>query len=581
VREARAANQPPRDVVVRIRAGRYPITQPLEFRAADGGTSQNSVLYCAADGDDVVISGGARILGWRAQADGTWSTTLPAVRDGSWTFRELFVGGQRRPRARLPQDGFLRMADVGPDQRTSLAYAPGDLPDALDFAGAELVFLHDWSISRVRIATVTAATRTIQLVDAVGAEADQFAMGHFESHPRYFLENARAFLDAPGEWYLDTATGLLTYWPLPEESIDHVEVVAPVADQLIRVQGTEADPVRNLHLRGLTFRHCAWNLPPHGYAGVQAGFFQWRDERHPPTGDSCIPAAVTLELAENCSIEECRLEHLGGSAIWLGRECRDCAVRGTQISDVGGSGVFIGESSQRSIDGQPWWRSAPEQTAAGNEVTDCLIERCGREAFGAVGIWIGLASATVVEHNLIRDLPYTGVSLGWMWNPTPTPCHHHRIERNEIHHVMQVLSDGGGIYTLGRQPGTVLRQNRIYAVPLNSGRAESNGMFLDEGTAEVVIEGNLIFNVDRSPLRFHRAEKNLVRDNRLVVGPEVPPVRFNATPETHIELQNNTIVPAGEFDPPSWEPSGSPVGPRPKYASRFGLGKQSSQRIDQ
>ena len=63
-----------------------------------------------------------------------------------------------------------------------------------------------------------------------------------------------------------------------------------------------------------------------------------------------------------------------------------------------------------------------------------------------------------------RRVRYTGVSVGWMWNPTPTPCRANLVENNHIHHVMQILSDGGGIYTLGRQPGTVLRGNVIHDV---------------------------------------------------------------------------------------------------------------------
>ena len=160
---------------------------------------------------------------------------------------------------------------------------------------------------------------------------------------------------------------------------------------------------------------------------------------------------------------------------------------------------------------------------------------------GSVGLWIGMAHHTTVAHNQIRHLPYTGVSVGWMWNPTPTPCHHNQIKHNNIHDVMQVLSDGGGIYTLGRQPGTVLRGNRIHSIPLNLGRAEFNGMFLDEGTTDLVIEQNLIYDIARSPLRFHRAGKNLVRENHLVVKAGLPPVRYNATPEENIRLEDNTI----------------------------------------
>ena len=31
----------------------------------------------------------------------------------------------------------------------------------------------------------------------------------------YYVENAAELLDAPGEWYLDRATGVLTYLPRP------------------------------------------------------------------------------------------------------------------------------------------------------------------------------------------------------------------------------------------------------------------------------------------------------------------------------------------------------------------------------
>jgi hypothetical protein len=38
---------------------------------------------------------------------------------------------------------------------------------------------------------------------------------------------------------------------------------------------------------------------------------------------------------------------------------------------------------------------------------------------------------------------------------------------------MQILSDGGGIYTLGRQPGTTLSNNHIHHIPLNAGKLKA------------------------------------------------------------------------------------------------------------
>lgn len=546
VRE-RLASGIDQDLTILIRSGTYRLTEPLVFGPEDGGDEEHAVLYTAAPNETVTISGGRTIDGWHTDERGTWSTTLPEVRSERWTFRELFVNGERRQRAREPNDGYFRVVEAGPDKRTSFTFRPGDIPED-GAVGAELVFLHDWSTSRVRIASVDGADHVVKLADPIGPAADHYEIDHFEPHPRYFLENSRAFLDVPGEWFLDEKRGVLTYRPLPDESIEEIEAVAPVAERLLVVRGTEEAPVRNLHFRGLIFRHCNWQIPETGYAAGQAGYHERRDAPSGGTLREPVPAALLFERAEGCRFENGRIEHLGTSGIRLGRECRDCVLSGTAVSDVAGNGVLIGEDRNRKVEGRPWWQHVPEQAARGNRVTDCLVERCGAEFYGAVGLWIGMAHHTTAAHNRICNLPYTGVSVGWMWNPTPTPCHHNRIEHNHIHDVMQVLSDGGGIYTLGRQPGTVLRGNRIHSVPLNLGRAESNGMFLDEGTTEILIEENLIYDVERSPLRFHQAGENLVRNNRLVIQKDVPPVRYNATPEKNIRLENNTIQMADEFD---------------------------------
>jgi hypothetical protein len=166
-----------------------------------------------------------------------------------------------------------------------------------------------------------------------------------------------------------------------------------------------------------------------------------------------------------------------------------------------------------------------------------------------------------LAHNEIRDLPYTGVSVGWKWDTQPTGCRENVVRDNHIHHVMQKLSDGGGIYTLGLQPGTLLSGNRIHNVPLNLGRAESNGMFIDEGSSQITIENNTIYNIERSPIRFHRAERDTIRNNRLVGAPGVPPFRYNSTDPETMTLENNKIIEAKEWTPPADDPTAK-AGPR-------------------
>jgi hypothetical protein len=241
---------------------------------------------------------------------------------------------------------------------------------------------------------------------------------------------------------------------------------------------------------------------------------------------------------------------------------------------------MVGEGQWRQVDGKPWWQAAPEQAASGNIVKNNLVETCGQELFGAVGVWVGLAAKTTIARNEIRSLPYTGVSVGWMWwnpqsrpEPRQTPCRENTVEQNHIHHVMQTLSDGGGIYTLGDQPDSFLRGNVIHDVPANVGRAESNGMFLDQGTGEFVIEDNLIYGIDRSPLRFHKGWKNLVRNNTLAVRKGVPVVRYNDTRQERIVLEDNKVVEVTASDPNPLEETAPrairQVGPERPYRQKL------------
>lgn len=101
---------------------------------------------------------------------------------------------------------------------------------------------------------------------------------------------------------------------------------------------------------------------------------------------------------------------------------------------------------------------------------------------------------------------------------------------------------------LGLQPGSKILNNRIHDVEVNAGKAESNGMFLDEGITDVLVEGNLVYNIAKSPLRFHRATINLVQNNYFFCKDGNPPIRYNTTKEEDIRLLDNRVFSEGETD---------------------------------
>jgi hypothetical protein len=120
-----------------------------------------------------------------------------------------------------------------------------------------------------------------------------------------------------------------------------------------------------------------------------------------------------------------------------------------------------------------------------------------------VGIWVGIARDTRIAHNELNDLPYAGVSCGWSWDRREVGCRNNAIEKNHIHRVAQLLADTGGIYTLGDQPGGVLRGNYIHDIARFSGVALVNGIFFDNGSRGWRVEDNVIHDIADGAIRHN------------------------------------------------------------------------------
>jgi len=526
-------------VTIYLSGGRYALTAPLMLGPEEAGTVEAPVLWKSMPGENPVICGGIPVNDWEQEEDGSWSTILPDAYQG--TFRSFYVNGVLATRARHPNDNYLRVGQAGKDNRTNFFFKENELSEIGDIEGLELILLHDWSVTRIPVKSIDWKTKQLSTIDSIGAQLPFFTLTHWEDHPRYYLENSREFCDHPGEWYADFKQGKIYYHPAPGDRIDATTGIIPLADKLIVIEGNKEQHAAYISFEGITFEHTAWKLPGLGYCGVQACMFT--DRTSNTSNWSKIPAAIELDLAMHCSFDQCTIRNTGGSGIWIRRNCQECKISFSHIHDVSGNGVSIGEGNDRLADGSPWWKSSPAEVSRGNVVSHTLIEHCGSQFYGAVGIWCGLVANTVIEHNEIRNLPYTGISVGWMWTPEPTPCEENTIHANHIHHILTILSDGGGIYSLGLQPGSRITQNLIHDVQVNAGRAESNGMFLDEGTKELLIENNIVYNIARSPLRFHKAaHPNLVKNNVLVCIDDIPPIAYNNTRETDIQKIDNIIL---------------------------------------
>jgi len=503
------------DLTVLVREGTYELAEPLVFEPADSSTAEHAVIYAAYPGETVVLSGGRRLAGFEQGDGGLWTVRVPGADDGP-TPRNLFVGERRAVRARTPNADAepncvqLKAVEFAPDRAHFAATLPtgvlGDWqhPDHR----VEAMIAGNWAINRKRVASIDAAKSTVVL-----APPHRHGPGYiFPSTGRWcYFENAPELLDQPGEWYLDRKSGQLSYRPLPDADPGGVKAVLPRLTRLVEIRGTAEQPVRNVRFRGLRLMHTDWQLPPDGYMGIQA--CHYGSNPQPGLRWQRIPAAVSMRYAEGCRVEGGVLAHLGGTGVELADGCRDCTVRGNHVFDVSANGIMVGGPN------------VEEQVPRGNRVANNHVHAGGVEYYGAIGIWVGFAQGTAVTHNLVHDLPYTGISVGWQWNPEPTVCRENLIEWNHVHNVMNRLCDGGCIYTLGFQPGTVIRGNHLHDVnrsPMAQG-APNNGMFIDQGSKGYLFQENVIYDTSAQPVRFNQCQHDwhTWKDNHIGAEAEV------------------------------------------------------------
>jgi hypothetical protein len=512
VREARqqGATESRQPATIFICGGTYFVEAPIVLTPED-----SNLLLTACPGTTPVLSGGRPITGWKevtVEGKKLWAADIPDARDGQWLFRELWVNGRRATRARHPNHGYFAIAEM-PDKaaewtqgQSRFRFREGDLKAWGTVTNAEVLAMTRWVESRLPVVGVAEKER---MVSFSKRSVFELAPGDL-----YYAEGAFEFLDEPGEWYLDPTAGRLYYLPRPEEQLAEIHAVAPRLVQVLRLEGRpEAGQfVERVTLLGLTLAHTEWYFPPGFNRGKNKPDIS--PEPQPEIGGFGqaavgVPGAVWGDGVRDCAFEDCRFANLGNYGLELARGCQANRIVRCEFADLGAGGVKLGETRIRN--------QAAEQTRD-NDVSDCHIHDGGRMFASAIGIWIGQSPGNRLLHNHIHDFYYTGISIGWTWGYGPALAMSNTVALNHVHHIGvksdgdgPILSDMGGIYTLGKQPGTTIRNNLWHDIA--GLRYGGWGIYFDEGSSGILAESNIVYRTTHGGFHQHYGETNVVSNN--------------------------------------------------------------------
>lgn len=502
VRKLRAAGKLPMSETVKVcfLKGRYPLVEPLSIDQED-----SCLELCAESDGEAVFTGGRELPPFEDAGNGLWKVTVPK----GFTFEQLWVGGARATRAKTPNEFYLYMKapideivdpetgmKVSGSNRAFFAY-PRDLGALAGLSATELRRVvirhyHSWEVTQGRLLSVD--TKNGLVIETPSCWWGLFTWP--QNEPRYVLENYKAALDAPGEWFLDVDASMLWYMPRNGETLAGTRAVAPVVNRFLTIHGDgkAGRPVRNVSLRGLNFEYAGYWMPAKGQFSRQAV--------------TDVHSTISIADSENVALLNCRISHIAPHGVHFDSGSRRCRMAFCAVKDIGGSAVRVGEQlgagDQRKGDSVEFI-----------SVEDNILQSGGRNFPGAVGVWICKASNVAVRHNDIGDFLYSGISMGWTWGYADTEVHDNDISYNHIHHIAQgVLSDAGGIYTLGKAPRTTITGNRIHDVYSYDYTGRGGwGLYADEGSAEMLFESNLVYRTKTGCVHQHYGKNNVFRNN--------------------------------------------------------------------
>ena len=537
-------------VEVIFAAGTYVMAAPLELRPEDSGTAAFPVIWKAAAGAEVVLSGGRQITStWTTDGGGIWHTDLAGVGLGpnQWNFRQLFINGSQAMRARFPNvtedNPFLYATGASGDPKGAydhLVITPslikaswGTAADAQINVVPQSRFFNQWN-------TVTGVNTTTGRIDIADSERHRL----INSGSWFWIEGIHEELDQPGEWFLNPTTGRLYYMPPTGVNPNNLDIVAPFLNRIVNVKGdvNAGTHVANVTFDGLKFRHTTFTL---GHIEARV---------HTDT-------AIMFENTNSSSVINCDFENIGGYALWLHLDSQHNVFDRNTVRYSGGGGVLLTGSRLGYMDDSKVYTpgtAAAKVAPILNRITRNTVEHCGRIRYYGGGVHLDsrpfsmtMAPGNYIAHNHFNDLSRNGVFAFRNQGGNV-------VEYNHIHNAMQTTIDGGCIHFATMNTLNApnhIRNNWLYDAwgynrkPNDTPeRKLANGIFLDWDTSNTIVKDNWIYNIVGGAVKvIFGGNQNVTQSDNpssetVITPPFVKEIGPDGTATHGIDMETNKLT---------------------------------------
>ena len=299
----------------------------------------------------------------------------------------------------------------------------------------------DWADASVPVRAFNASNHLLSLAPGIIPQNVSYSS-------KFFVQNAREALDAPGEYWVDPQQGLLNHIPLPGVS------TAPLV-------GWVSNATANSSMVSVT------KVAHVTIANLAVSFARG--------------SGVTLTASTDVVLLNLTVLGMGAGGISV-TGCNDTVVAGASVVGSGGEAVDIWGGGDRAT-----------LTSSGMVVVDTTVQHFGRRCLSYQGGILMGSVGGVVAHNEVSGGPHVGAR---------TATNDGLFEYNIVHDTVLAACDMAAFYSGANDWSvwnTTIRYNLFYrngfaAAGCNdqSGR-DVGDVYLDEGQSGVAVNSNVHF----------------------------------------------------------------------------------------